>query len=84
MFYRAQVFTLGSDVVLNTHNCSASIKVLQHTQKTYTTKNCLASANAYQNIQKFVQTEPACIFEIGFKYTAWNGKENSLSEKNVW
>ena len=30
MFYCAQIFTLGSDVVLNTHNCSASIPTSQN------------------------------------------------------
>ena len=28
LFYCRQNFTLGSDIILNTHNCSASIAVL--------------------------------------------------------
>ena len=29
-------------------------------------------------------SQPACIFEIGFQYTTWNGKENILNEKFVF
>ena len=28
-----------------------------------------------------VETEPECVFEIGFQYTTWNGKDDILSEK---
>ena len=31
-------------------------------------------------LRKFVETEPEYVFEIGFQYTTWNGKENILSE----
>ena len=31
-------------------------------------------------ISKYFETEPECVFEIGFLYTTCNGKETSLSE----
>ena len=35
----------------------------------------------YQNIWRAVESEPACVFEIGYqKYTTCNRKENTLSE----
>ena len=35
----------------------------------------------YQNIWRAVESEPACVFEIGYqKYTTCNGKESILSE----
>ena len=36
MFHNANIFTLGSDVVLNTHNCSACKVVLCPSQLNFT------------------------------------------------
>ena len=44
-------------------------------QRIYTIKHLLSISQC----QFLYQTEPECVFEIGFQYTAWNGMENILS-----
>ena len=50
--------------------CNILLKCAKHQPKQISISKYLES----------LETEPASIFDIGFQYTFWNGKENILSE----